>query len=83
MDEGPSRSPPSASIVDILLGASPGIGKRLGLPDDWAYNDDQGGRQLQPRSTSAPSGEGSPYKLPRGKNHLWNNGGLLYPLVLD
>ena len=28
-------------------------------------------------------GEGSIYKLPRGKNHLWTNGGLLYSLVLD
>ena len=28
-------------------------------------------------------GKDSPYKLPRGKNHLWTNGGMLYPLVLD
>lgn len=73
--------PPSAS-VERLLGVSPGIGDRLGLPDDWAYNvikavGNYG--EIYDRTV----GEDSPYKLPRGKNELWNNGGLLYPLVLD
>ena len=74
-------NPPSASI-ERLLGASPGIGERLGLSDDWAYNmikavGNYG--EIYDRTV----GEGSVYQLPRGKNHLWSNGGLLYPLVLD
>ncbi len=75
------KNPPSPTI-ERLLGASPGIGERLGLSDDWAYNvikavGNYG--EIYERTV----GEGSPYKLPRGKNHLWSNGGLLYALVLD
>lgn len=75
------KDPPSAS-VERLLGATPGIGERLGLPDDWAYNvikalGNYG--EIYDRTV----GDQSPYKLPRGKNHLWTNGGLLYSLVLD
>jgi len=74
-------NPPSATI-ERLLGVSPGIGERLGLSDDWAYNviktvGNYG--EIYDRTI----GEGSRYKLPRGLNNLWNNGGLLYPLVLD
>ncbi|WP_424971004.1 transporter substrate-binding domain-containing protein [Dinoroseobacter sp. S76] len=74
-------NPPSAS-VERLLGVSPGVGERLGLSDDWAYNmikavGNYG--EIYDRTV----GENSPYKLPRGKNHLWTNGGMLYPLVLD
>ncbi len=73
--------PPSAS-VERLLGVTPGIGARLGLSDDWAYTvikalGNYG--EIYERTV----GETSPYKLPRGKNHLWSNGGLLYTLVLD
>ena len=74
-------NPPSAS-VERLLGVSPGIGDRLGLSNDWAYNvikhvGNYG--EVYDRTV----GDQSPYKLPRGKNHLWTNGGMLYPLVLD
>jgi len=74
-------NPPSASI-ERLLGVSPGIGDRLGLSNDWAYQViKQVGNygEIYDRTV----GDGSPYKLPRGKNHLWINGGMLYPLVLD
>jgi general L-amino acid transport system substrate-binding protein len=65
-----------------LLGSTPGVGARLGLSDDWAYNviktvGNYG--EIYDRTV----GEGSRYQLPRGLNNLWNNGGLLYPLVLD
>ncbi len=73
--------PPSASI-ERLLGVSPGIGKRLGLSDDWAYNVIKAMGNYD-EIYERTVGQGSPYKLPRGLNHLWNNGGLLYPLVLD
>ncbi|WP_298256231.1 transporter substrate-binding domain-containing protein [uncultured Litoreibacter sp.] len=74
-------NPPSAT-VERLLGVTPGVGTRLGLQDDWAYNviktvGNYG--QIYDRTI----GDGSRYKLPRGLNNLWNNGGLLYPLVLD
>ncbi|GIX14791.1 MAG: ABC transporter substrate-binding protein [Paracoccaceae bacterium] len=74
-------NPPSAS-VERLLGVSPGVGERLGLSDDWAY------RMIKAVGNygeiyDRTIGEGSVYRLPRGKNHLWSNGGMLYPLVLD
>jgi general L-amino acid transport system substrate-binding protein len=76
------RAKPPSPEVARLLGTTPGIGKRLGLPDDWAYKmikavGNYG--EIYDRTL----GEDSPYKLPRGLNRLWNKGGLLYPLVLD
>ena len=76
------RAKPPSATIERLLGVSPGIGTRLGLSDDWAYKviKAMGNyNEIYERTI----GQGSPYKLPRGKNHLWNNGGLLYPLVLD
>ena len=73
--------PPSAS-VERFLGVSPGYGDRLGLPDDWAYKMIKAVcnyAEIYDRTV----GENSAYKLPRGKNNLWYNGGLLYTLVLD
>lgn len=74
-------NPPSAS-VERFLGVSPGYGERLGLPDDWAYKmiKEVGNyAEIYDRTV----GDNSAYKLPRGKNNLWYNGGLLYTLVLD
>lgn len=76
------RANPPSATVERLLGVTPGVGERLGLSDDWAYNviktvGNYG--EIYDRTI----GEGSRYKLPRGLNNLWNNGGLLYPLVLD
>lgn len=74
-------NPPSPTI-ERMLGVTPGVGERLSLSDDWAYNvikavGNYG--EIYDRTV----GEGSRYKLPRGLNNLWNNGGILYPLVLD
>ncbi|WP_170317820.1 amino acid ABC transporter substrate-binding protein [Paroceanicella profunda] len=76
------RAAPPSPTIERLLGVSPGIGERLGLSDDWAYNviktmGNYG--EIYDRTV----GEGSRYQLPRGMNRLWNKGGLLYPLVLD
>lgn len=76
------RANPPNPTVERLLGATPGVGERLGLSDDWAYNviktlGNYG--EIYDRTV----GDGSRYKLPRGLNHLWHNGGLLYPLILD
>lgn len=76
------RSNPPSATVERLLGVTPGIGERLGLSDDWAYNvikTSGNYGEIYDRTI----GEGSRYKLPRGLNNLWNNGGVLYPLVLD
>ena len=76
------RANPSSASVGRLLGVSPGIGDRLGLSNDWAYNTIKAvGNygEIYDRTI----GSGSVYKLPRGKNNLWSNGGLLYPLILD
>ena len=60
-----------------LLGTEGGLGKGLGLPDDWAA-----------RAIAAVGnygeifdrnlGAGSPLKLPRGRNASWLSGGLMY-----
>ena len=76
------RAKPPSATIERLLGVSPGIGTRLGLSDDWAYNVIKAMGNYS-EIYERTIGQGSPYKLPRGKNHLWSNGGLLYPLVLD
>ena len=76
------RANPPSTSVGRLLGATPGIGDRLGLSNDWAYNTIKAvGNygEIYERTV----GKESPYKLPRGLNNLWSNGGLLYTLVLD
>lgn len=74
-------NPPSAEIGK-MLGATPGYGERFGLSDDWAFNviskignyEEIWDRNL---------GEDTAYKLPRGINALWNEGGALYPMLID
>ncbi|MEL6297670.1 MAG: amino acid ABC transporter substrate-binding protein [Pseudomonadota bacterium] len=60
--------------VQRLLGATPGMGKNLGLDEQWAL-----------RAISAVGNYGEiwtrniePLGLPRGLNNLWNNGGIMY-----
>ena len=65
-----------SATVERMLGVTPGVGARLGLSDDWAYNmiktvGNYG--EIYDRTV----GEGSRYQLPRGLNNLWNNGGIL------
>tara|TARA_B100000767_G_C19751117_1_gene530834 strand:- start:992 stop:2026 length:1035 start_codon:yes stop_codon:yes gene_type:complete len=76
------KANPPSTTIERLLGVTPGVGERLGVSDDWAYNvikavGNYG--EIYDRTI----GDGSRYKLPRGLNNLWNNGGLMYPLVLD
>ena len=61
--------------IEVLLG---GDDER----NDWAYNMIKAVgnyKQIYDRTL----GDGSPYKLPRGPNALINDGGVMYPLVLD
>lgn len=74
-------NPPTAE-VGKLLGATPGVGTPLGLSDDWAYNviktvGNYG--EIFERNIGAKS----PYEMPRGLNNLWNNDGVLFPMVFD
>ena len=63
--------------VRRLLGTEDNVGEGLGLTSDWAYRiikhvGNYG--EVFERNI----GQGSPLKLPRGYNALWNKGGLQY-----
>ena len=76
------KAKPGNPTVERLLGVSPGIGDRLGLDNDWAYNvikNIGNYKEIYDRTLGA----GSAYKLPRGPNALITDGGVMYPLVLD
>ncbi|NHF72414.1 amino acid ABC transporter substrate-binding protein [Paracoccus xiamenensis] len=74
-------NPPSPDVAKFL-GGSPGMGASLGLSDDWAYNviKNVGNyAEIFDRTLGADS----PYKMDREMTALWNNGGVLYPYVID
>lgn len=76
------RADPPTSEIGKLLGVTPGQGGPLGLSDDWAYNVIKSvGNYAEVYERNL--GEGSVYKMPREINNLWNNGGVLYPMVFD
>ncbi len=63
--------------VRRLLGQEGGLGKGLGLSDDWAYQIlKQIGNYGEVFDRNL--GQASPLRLSRGVNALWNKGGLLY-----
>jgi general L-amino acid transport system substrate-binding protein len=64
-----------------LLGSEPGLGKALGLQEDWAY------RAIKAVGNYGESfdrnlGKGSPIGLDRGLNDLWTRGGLMYAIPM-
>lgn len=60
-----------------LLGTEGGLGNKLGLSADWAYNIiKQVGNYSE--SFERNVGQGSPLKIARGINAQWNHGGILY-----
>jgi general L-amino acid transport system substrate-binding protein len=68
--------------VQRFLGVTPGAGKGLGLPDTWAYNViKKVGNYAEIFDRNL--GSGSPLKLDRGYNKLWNQGGALYSPPFD
>lgn len=76
------KANPADSTVEKLLGVTPGIGERLGLSDDWAYNViKQIGNSAEIFSRNI--GDESVYKLDRGLNALWSDGGVIVPMILD
>jgi len=63
--------------IKRLLGLEGIRGKGLGLSDNWAYNIvKQVGNYGEVFERNV--GQGSPLKIKRGLNALWNNGGLQY-----
>lgn len=74
------KAKPANPTIERMLGNTPGIGKRLGLSETWAYDViKQVGnyRQIFDRTL------GEPYKMKRGVNGLIRDGGVLYPLIID
>ncbi len=69
----------SSNILAVkrLLGLQGAAGKGIGLPDDWAARIiRQVGNYGEVFERNF--GSGSPLKIERGLNNLWNNGGLQY-----
>ncbi|MCY1512470.1 putative amino-acid ABC transporter-binding protein YhdW [compost metagenome] len=76
------RATPPSPVIAKMLGVTPGIGTRLGLSDDWAYNViKQVGNYAEIWERNL--GQQSTYKLNRGVNALLKNNGIMYPLVMD
>ena len=76
------KANPPDDTVAKLLGVTPGIGDRLGLPNDWAYNViKQVGNSAEIFDNNI--GANSPYQLERGLNGLWSDGGVIVPMILD
>lgn len=76
------KANPTSPQIGKFLGATPGVGTGLGLSDDWAYNviknvGNYG--EIFDRNL----GKDSPYQMDRELTNLWNNGGVLFPLVFD
>lgn len=76
------KAAPASPEISKFLGVTPGMGKGLGLSDDWAYNViKKVGNYSEVFERSL--GQESPYKMPRDLTALWNAGGVLYPFVID
>ncbi|PRY83081.1 transporter substrate-binding domain-containing protein [Donghicola tyrosinivorans] len=76
------KANPESPQIATFLGATPGYGTRLGLSDDWAYNMIKHVGNMD-EIYSRSMGDTSPYKLARGVNSLYTNGGVFYPLQID
>ena len=67
--------------IKRLLGTEGKFGEAIGLTNDWVVRIIRHvGNYGEVYNRNV--GEGSPLKLPRGRNALWNQGGLIYPLPL-
>ena len=77
-----TRAKPTSPQVAQFLGATPGMGKGLGLSDDWAFNViKKVGNYAE--IFDRDLGKASPYRMERELTNLWSNGGVLFPLVVD
>jgi general L-amino acid transport system substrate-binding protein len=67
--------------IKRMLGVTPGMGKALGLEENWAYNEIKkvgNYGEIFDRNI----GLSSPLKLERGYNNIWTKGGLLYAMPI-
>ena len=65
--------------IKRMLGSTPGMGKNLGLPEDWlakAIKSVGNYGEIFERNVGAKT----PLKLDRGLNALWTDGGLMYAM---
>ncbi|WP_439590503.1 amino acid ABC transporter substrate-binding protein [Hydrogenophaga sp.] len=77
-----AANPAANPAMAKLLGVQKGVGADLGLSDNWVYDViKQVGNYGQVYDREL--GAASPYKLDRGANRLWRNGGLIYGPVFD
>lgn len=76
------KANPPTNEIGKMLGVTPGMGKSLGLSDDWGYNVIKAvGNYSEIFDRSL--GKDSPYKMDREMTALWKDGGVLFPLVID
>jgi general L-amino acid transport system substrate-binding protein len=76
---GRVRAKSTRAEVRRLLGVEGSLGKKLGLPVDWAYQIvTQVGNYGE--SFNRHLGKESPIRLIRGLNDLWTEGGLMYAM---
>jgi general L-amino acid transport system substrate-binding protein len=76
------RANPPSPASATMLGVTPGVGTRLGLDDNWAYNVIQvmgNYNEIWERNVGLESA----YKLDRGVNGLIRDGGIHFSLVMD
>ena len=66
-----------APDIKRMLGATPGMGKALGLDEKWAYNAIKAVGNYG-EIFDRHLGLNTPLKLERGYNNLWTKGGLIY-----
>jgi general L-amino acid transport system substrate-binding protein len=68
-------------VIKRILGATPGMGKALGLDEKWAYNIiKQVGNYGE--SFERNLGMETPLKIERGQNALWTKGGQQYAMPI-
>lgn len=76
------KANPPTPAVATMLGVTPGVGTRLRLNDDWAYQViKQVGNYNEIWERNV--GSGSVYGLERGVNGLIRDGGIVYSLTMD
>jgi general L-amino acid transport system substrate-binding protein len=67
--------------IKRMLGVTPGMGKALGLEENWAYNEIKAvGNYAEIFERNL--GAGSPLKFDRGLNAQWTKGGLIYAMPI-
>jgi len=67
--------------VKRILGATPGMGKALGLDEKWAFNEVKAVGNYG-EIFERNLGMAGPLKLERGLNNLWTKGGLIYAMPI-